>query len=195
MWHSILNSLIAYAMIVCAASAAQADGKTVNIEENGFGKTKGGADVTQFTLTNSSGMKASLITYGATLQSLEVPDREGNVSEVTLGFDTITEYEDHSPYFGSTIGRYANRIAGGRFTLDGKEYQLATNNGPNHLHGGLVGFDKVIWDAKPFTREDKLGVDFTYTSKDGEEGYPGNLKIKVRYTLTNNNHTCHPWVY
>ena len=148
MWHTILKSLctgraVACAVITLAQCFAQVDAKAMTIETDGFGKTKSGADVTKFTVTNSSGMKATLIDYGAILQSLEVPDRDGNIAEVTMGFDTVTEYEDNSPYFGATVGRYANRIEGGRFTLDGKEYQLATNNGPNHLHGGVVGLDKV----------------------------------------------------
>ena len=157
------------------------------IEQGNFGQTKSGADVTKFTVTNSNGMKATLITYGATLQSLEVPDRDGNLAEVTLGFDTITEYEDHSQYFGSTVGRYANRIENGRFTLDGEAYQLAKNNTPNHLHGGVVGFDKVIWKGESFSSENESGVEFSYTSADGEEGYPGELTITMRYTLTNDN--------
>ncbi len=192
MWHTILKSLCTGRAVACAVTTlalcfAQVDAKAMTIETDSFGKTKSGAVVTKFTVTNSSGMKATLIDYGAILQSLEVPDRDGNIAEVTMGFDTVTEYEDNSPYFGATVGRYANRIEGGRFTLDGKEYQLATNNGPNHLHGGVVGFDKVIWNAEPFSGENESGVEFTYVSADGEEGYPGTLTITMRYTLTDDN--------
>ena len=187
MWHLMMKSLIVLAVTVWFACNAQAEEIKMTILADNFGKTKSGAEVTKYTLTNTNGMKATVMDYGAILLSLEVPDREGNISEVTLGFDTVTEYEDNSPYFGATVGRYANRIAGGKFTLDGKDYQLAINDGPNHLHGGLVGFDKVIWIAEPFSTGDELGVKFTYTSKDGEEGYPGTLKVTMRYTLTNSN--------
>jgi aldose 1-epimerase len=124
------------------------------------------------------------MTYGATLVSLEVPDREGNFADITLGCDSLEGYLSASPYFGSTVGRYANRISKGKFTLDGVEYTLAQNNGENHLHGGIQGFDKVIWEAEPVRMEEAVGVKFVYLSKDGEEGYPGNLTSTVAYMLT-----------
>ncbi|MCX7824524.1 MAG: galactose mutarotase [Verrucomicrobiae bacterium] len=124
---------------------------------------------------------------GATLTELRVPDRDGRLGDIVLGFDTLEGYLGKNPYFGCTVGRYANRIAKGRFTLDGRTYTLATNNGPNALHGGLKGFDKVIWQAEPVQAANGVAVKFTYTSRDGEEGYPGNLTATVVYTLTNQN--------
>jgi aldose 1-epimerase len=132
-------------------------------------------------------VKARLIDYGATLISLETPDSGGKLASITLGFPNLEGYEQRHPYFGSTVGRYGNRIAGGKFKLDGKEFTLATNNGPNHLHGGLKGFDAVVWKAEQIKEPSGVGVKFTYRSKDGEEGYPGNLDVMVTYTLTNNS--------
>ena len=121
-------------------------------------------------------MKVKIITYGATITDVEVPDRQGKIDNITLNRDSLAEYlKKDTPYFGATAGRYANRIAKGKFTLDGKEYTLATNNGPNHLHGGLKGFDKVVWKAEPVEGNEAVGVVFTYVSPDGEEGYPGKL--------------------
>lgn len=174
---------LALASACCVTSLAGAG----TIDQAEFGKMPDGHPVTAYTLTNDSGMKAVLITYGATLVSLEVPDRTGLPADIVLGFNTLDEYREKSPYFGAICGRVANRIAKGKFTLDGKEYTLATNNDPNHLHGGKVGFDKVLWNATPVQCEDHLGVTFTYLSKDGEEGYPGNLLSTVTYTLNNKN--------
>ena len=157
------------------------------LEKSSFGQLPDGAAVDLYTLTNSSGMKARIMTYGAILTQLEVPDRNGTLGDVVLGFDKLESYLGAHPYFGAVVGRYANRIAGGKFTVDGQEYKLFINNGPNALHGGKKGFDKVIWQAEPITKPDSLAVRFTYTSPDGEEGYPGTLKATVTYTLTNNN--------
>lgn len=173
---SVATALIAVALAAC--SSPKGPGEV-------FGKTAGGRVVHAYTLTNVNGLKAKLIDFGATLVSLEVPDRNGQLADIVLGCDTVECYEKQSPYFGAIVGRYANRIAGGKFTLDGVEYTLATNDGPNHLHGGNVGFDKVVWKAEPFDNVDGPGVKFTYRSKDGEEGYPGNLDCTVTYTLTN----------
>jgi aldose 1-epimerase len=141
-------------------------------------------EITRFTLANDAGMKVAILNYGATIQSIRVPDRNGNDEDVVLGFDTIEGYQSaDNPYFGAICGRVANRIAKGTFTLDGKEYKLAINNGPNSLHGGLVGFDKRIWDAEKTTD----GVKLVLQSPDGEEGYPGNLETTVTYMLTKNN--------
>lgn len=158
-----------------------------SIEAKPFGTTKDGTPITVYTLINSRGVKARLIDYGATLISLETPDKNGKLANITLGFPNLAGYEQRHPYFGSTVGRYGNRIAGGKFRLDGKEYSLATNNGPNHLHGGLKGFDAVVWKAEQTKEPSGVGVKFTYRSKDGEEGYPGNLDVAVTYTLTNNS--------
>jgi aldose 1-epimerase len=143
------------------------------------------SDDGQYTLKNRAGMEVRLATYGARITSIKVPDREGNFTDVVLGYDDIESYKaaTKKPYFGVTVGRYGNRIAEGRFTIDGKEYLLECNNEPNHLHGGVVGFDKVEWAAEPI----KGGVRFSYFSKDGEEGYPGNLDVTVTYTLTDDN--------
>jgi aldose 1-epimerase len=158
-----------------------------NVEKDIFGKTADGKIVERYTLTNKNGSLARVITYGATLTELLVQDREGNLGDVVLGFDTLEQYEKESPYFGCTTGRVANRIAKGRFALDGVEYRLAVNNGPNHLHGGLKGFDKVVWKAAPLQRAEGAAVRFAYLSRDGEEGYPGNLEVVVTYLLTDDD--------
>ena len=159
----------------------------MDMKKEPFGKTKDGQRVDIYTLANSNGIQARIMTYGAILVSLEVPDREGKRGEVTLGFDSLDGYLKGHPYFGAIVGRYANRIGKGKFSIEGKEYTLATNNGPNHLHGGRVGFDKVVWNADPMETADGVAVKFTYLSKDGEEGYPGNLNCTVIYTLTGDN--------
>jgi aldose 1-epimerase len=152
-----------------------------------FGKTQSGAPVELYTLANSSGMKAKIMTFGATLVSVETPDRQGNFDNVTVHLDSFAEYEAGHPCLGSVCGRYANRIAKGKFQLDGVSYALATNNGVNHLHGGPTGFDKRIWDAKPVEGKGFSGVLLTYTSADGEEGYPGKLVATVQYSVTDDN--------
>ncbi len=157
------------------------------LDTRDFGKTPDGAAVDAYVLANAKGMKAQIITYGAILTELHVPDRNGRLEDVVLGFADLKGYLQGHPYFGATVGRVANRIAKGKFTLDGKEYTLAANNGPNALHGGLKGFDKVIWKAEPLQSADGVGVTLSYRSRDGEEGYPGNLSTTVTYTLTNQN--------
>jgi aldose 1-epimerase len=157
------------------------------VETEAFGKTKSGTPVDLFILTNSNGMKAKIISYGAILTELDVPDRNGKLGDVVLGFDNLEQYLVGHPHFGATTGRVANRIAKGKFTLDGKEYTLAINNGPNSLHGGLKGFDKMVWKGESKETSDAAAVQFTYLSPDGEEGYPGNLTTVVTYTLTNQN--------
>ena len=157
-----------------------------------FGKIANGTEVQLFTLTNASGAKATITNFGGTLTSLMVPDKNGKLGDVILGFDNVSGYQSpeflkSGPYFGALIGRYGNRIKGGKFSLDGKMYTLAKNNGPNSLHGGKVGFDKVVWHAEPGTSADGQSLKLTYLSKDGEEGYPGNLNVTVVYTLTNDN--------
>ena len=160
----------------------------MGISKSDFGTTHNGEAVDLYILTNANGMEAAIITYGGTVVSLKAPDRQGRCDDVVLGFDTLREYEEKSPYFGCIVGRYANRIADGTFTLDGVTYdQLAVNNGPNHLHGGIRGFDKVVWEAEPFDSPDGPGLKLDYLSSDMEEGYPGNLDVTVTYTLTNEN--------
>ncbi|MCR4439113.1 MAG: aldose epimerase family protein [bacterium] len=152
-----------------------------------FGKMPDGRVVEAFDLRNAHGMKARIITYGGIVVSLEVPDRQGKFADVVLGYSSLQPYLEDSPYFGAIVGRYGNRIANGRFVLDGVEYRLATNDGPNHLHGGVRGFDKVVWQGEPVREKDAVGVRLTYLSPDGEEGYPGNLRAVVTYRLTNQN--------
>jgi aldose 1-epimerase len=151
------------------------------------GKTVPGERVTQYTLVNRNGMKVKCITYGAIITGINVPDKDGKFADVTLGFDNLEGYLKGHPYFGSNAGRSANRIARGKFSIDGKEYTLATNNGAHHLHGGKEGFDKRLWRGEPVMGVAGPGVKFTYTSRDMEEGYPGNLSVTIGYTLTDNN--------
>jgi aldose 1-epimerase len=157
------------------------------ITKKAFGKTGDGKPVDLYTLTNQHGVEIRVMSYGGIILSLRVPDKNGQFDDVTLGYESLDGYLEKTAYFGAIIGRYGNRIANGKFTLDGKEYTLAANNGPNALHGGLKGFDKVVWAAQPFENQDGMGVIFAYTSQDGEEGYPGNLKTRVTYTLTAQN--------
>lgn len=154
-------------------------------EAQPFGKTADGEAVEIYTLHNGRGMTVRLMTRGATVVNLLVPDRNGKQADVVFGFDDVAGYESEAnQYFGCTVGRVGNRIAKGKFTLDGHEYQLAVNNGPNHLHGGVKrSFDKVVWKAEPFENSEGTGVEFSYTSPDGEEGYPGELKASVRFHL------------
>lgn len=154
------------------------------MKKESFGAIQGNS-VELYTLTNSHGIEVRAMNYGGIIVSLRVPDKRGHVDDVVLGFDKFDGYLDNKPHFGSLIGRYANRIAKARFTLDGVQYSLAANNGPNSLHGGNVGFDRVVWNAEPFEKSDSVGLILTYTSKDMEEGFPGNLKAKVTYTLSN----------
>ncbi|GAC1409602.1 MAG: galactose mutarotase [Gemmatimonadaceae bacterium] len=152
-----------------------------------FGRTLDGRPVELFTLTNANGVELRLTNYGGIITSLKTPDRSGRLDDIVLGYDSLSGYLHDSPYFGAVVGRYGNRIAGGRFTLDGRTYHLAINNGPNSLHGGLRGFDKVVWAAEPFRSEAGVGVTLDYASADMEEGYPGNLRAQVTYTLADDN--------
>ena len=156
-----------------------------NVTRASFGATRDGQKVDVYTLTNKNGLVARIMTYGATLTELHVPDRAGNMGDVVLGFSTLAEYEAKSPFFGATTGRVANRIAGGSFDLEGDTYQLAINNGPNTLHGGKVGFDKKIWEAHELDSPEGPAVRFHYVSPDMEENFPGALDVTVTYTLTN----------
>lgn len=158
-----------------------------NITKEAFGKTADGENVDVYTLTNNLGMQAKITNYGGIVVSLKAPDRNGKMGDVVLGFNDLDSYLKGHPYFGAIVGRYGNRIAKGRFTLNGVEYKLAVNNGENHLHGGIKGFDKVVWTAKEMRTKMGPSLSLTYLSKDGEEGYPGNLTATVVYTLTNNN--------
>ncbi|MDQ3732177.1 MAG: galactose mutarotase [Pseudomonadota bacterium] len=158
-----------------------------SIEREVFGKTPGGTLVDLYTLVNDKGVEAKIMTYGGIIVSLNVPDRNGELGDVVLGYDNLRGYLKNNPYFGAVVGRFANRIAQGRFVLDGKKYELARNDGENHLHGGIKGFDKVIWKAKALEHANNVGLRLSYLSRYGEEDYPGNLRTTVTYTLTNNN--------
>ena len=167
------------------APAADPSTRMTNIQVEEFGKLPDGTSIKRYTLKNRNGVIAKVMEYGAILTELWVPDKDGRSGNVVAGFDNLEQYLQGHPYFGATTGRYANRIAKGRFTLEGKEYTLATNNGPNALHGGLKGFDKQVWKSESVTgKSGQQSVRFSYVSRDGEEGYPGNLSATVVYTLT-----------
>lgn len=159
----------------------------LGVQSEPYGTTFDGQEITQYLLSNDKGMSVNIINYGAIVTAVYVPDREGKTENITLGFNSLEEYEEKGPYFGAICGRYANRIADGKFTLDGKEYQLAQNNPPSHLHGGELGFDKKVWAAESFSKKDEVGVRLSLVSPDGEEGYPGKLTLNVVYTLNNEN--------
>lgn len=175
---------ISLLLILLFATAVAVDAQ---VTKESFGKTSDGQQVDLYTLHNTRGAEAKITNYGAIVTSLKVPDRNGKFDDVVLGFNDFDSYLKNDPYFGAIVGRYGNRIAKGRFTLNGVEYKLATNNGENHLHGGIKGFDKVVWTGSEIKSPAGPAVAMTYLSKDGEEGYPGNLNVRVVYTLTNNN--------
>ena len=156
----------------------------MSVAKRAFGQMADGTPVDLYTLANANGVEAEISNYGGIVVALMVPDRNGKLDDVVLGFDTLEGYLAHNLYLGCIAGRYANRIAKGRFVLDGVEYTLAQNDGENHLHGGIKGFDKVVWQAEQFERDDAAGLQLTYLSKDGEEGYPGDLSVTVTYSLT-----------
>lgn len=169
-----------------AGETAASETSAMKLTEQPFGTARAG-EVTKYTIENSQGLSIGLIDYGATLVSVKTPDKNGKVAEITQGFPTLEGYLQRHPYFGSTVGRFCNRIAKGKFSIDGREYTLATNNGPNHLHGGEEGFDRKLWKAEPFKKADEAGVKFTYVSPDGEEGYPGELTATATYSLNDQN--------
>jgi len=177
-------SVLALAMLLAACQRSEHAMEAPTVQRSLFGELPDGREVYAYTLDNGRGIKVEAITYGGIIVSLDTPDRRGRRGDIVLGYDDLSGYLKETPYFGAIIGRYGNRIANARFTLDGRTYQLAANDGPNHLHGGVVGFDKVLWSATPFSRPDSVGVVLRYTSPDGEEGYPGDLATTVTYTLT-----------
>lgn len=177
-------AIILFPNVVFFKSVERANEMEKNsIKKQQYGKI-GDENIDIFTLENSNGITAKITNYGGILVSLQTPDRDGVSEEVTLGFDSLEDYLRDHPYFGALVGRFANRIANGKFILDGTEYTLAKNNDENHLHGGLKGFDKVVWNAEPMQDADKVGLKLTYLSADCEEGYPGNLDCEVIYSLT-----------
>ena len=155
-----------------------------SITKTAFGSVPDGTAVELYTLTNAKGSVCKIMTYGAVVTELHVPDRAGKLGDVVLGFDNLPQYLKESPCFGAIVGRFANRIAKGRFTIDGRTYTLAINNGPNTLHGGIIGFDKVVWKAQAAETPTGPCVVLTHLSPDGDEGFPGNLRVRVTYTLT-----------
>lgn len=182
-------TLLAFVATVSLANASATAGENkAGVTESVFGRTTDGRQVRIYTLTNAHGLRAKVMEYGAILVSLEVPDREGELADVVLGFDELAPYLRGHPLFGSTVGRYANRIANARFRLDGVEHRITANAGKNHIHGGGdKRFDKVVWTGRSFERQSEVGVRFTHLSLDGEEGFPGDLDCAVTYTLTNKN--------
>jgi aldose 1-epimerase len=157
------------------------------VKKEAFGTTHDGKAVDLYTLTNTHGVEVRVMTYGGVVVSIKTPDKKGDFADIALGFDTLAGYLGKNPYFGATVGRYGNRIGNAQFELDGKEYTLAKNNGPNALHGGLKGFDKVVWQAESFQKSAEVGLILKLTSADGEEGYPGTLHVSVTYTLNDKN--------
>ena len=182
-----IEILIIIFLVIISNSCTKISKKmqVLKIDKIQFGETMDGTDVDQFILSNNNGMEVRIITYGGIITSWTAPDKNGDYKDIVLGYNTLAEYEAETPYFGALIGRYGNRIAKGKFSLDDQEYTLAVNNGVNHLHGGLKGFDKVIWDAKTIVSDSTVSLELSYLSKDMEEGYPGNLETKVTYTLNN----------
>jgi aldose 1-epimerase len=178
---------VAAAILLGSFSNGEANPVAKSIKKTVFGKTPDGKEIQLYVLTNKNGLEAAVTNFGGILVSLRVPDRQGKLGDIVLGYDSLDGYLSDKSFFGGTIGRYGNRIAQGKFILDGVTYTLARNNGENHLHGGIIGFNKVVWQAKEVPSKDGPSLQLNYLSKDGEEGYPGNLFVQVTYTLTDGN--------
>ena len=185
--HVLVPLLLLIPLSCARTMTSDATATTRGITKSTFGKLADSTRVDLYTLRNKSGIEARIITYGGVVVSIDTPDRNGKLDDIVLGFDDLASYVKDSPYFGAIVGRYANRIAKGRFTLDGKTYQLPVNNPPNSLHGGDRGFDKVVWEATPFDSAGGVGVVMTHVSPDGDQGYPGTVRAQVTYTLTDSN--------
>ena len=185
-----LKTILAVTLAIAAlalATQAQGSKQKMKTAKESFGKLPDGTPVDLYTLTNANGIEMKVITYGGIVTSLKTPDRNGQMGDIVLGYDNLQGYLDKSPFFGALIGRYGNRIGNAQFTLNGKTYQLPKNDGDNTLHGGNKGFDKVVWKARPLPVKDGAALELTYVSKDGEEGFPGTLSVRVVYTLNNQN--------
>ena len=183
-----LQLLLTGAITTREFTMVQVSGAKLSVSQSSFGRTAAGAAAELFTLTNAQGMVVKITNYGGIITEIHVPDKHGVFTDVNLGFDNFEGYlQKDVPYFGALIGRVGNRIANGKFSLDGQSYSLATNNGNNHLHGGLVGFDKVVWNATSFETTTSVGITLKHLSVDGDQGYPGNLDVTVKYELTNAN--------
>jgi aldose 1-epimerase len=187
LWLSLIALSFAFSGSLLTAQTPHNHPSKMSITKAPFGKTKAGQSVDLYTLNNANGLTAKVITYGAIIYSLEAPDKDGHFANLTANCASLADYEDRSPCFGALIGRYANRIAKGKFTLDGRQYSLPLNGGANHIHGGPRGFDKQVWKAEPIQSADFVGLKLTYTSNDGENGYPGTLNCTVTYELNNRN--------
>lgn len=192
-FNQSLNTILGITLSICSLGALAVhkgdtmSNPTPSATLTHYGYLADRTQVSQATLTNSNGMTVKLISYGGIITDITTPDKNGEFANVVLGMDNIAAYEEGNPYYGAIIGRYGNRIANGKFTLNGVEYQLAKNNGENHLHGGLNGFDRKNWQLAPFTTENSAGVTLSLVSPDGDQGYPGELNMQVTYVLTNNN--------
>ncbi|MEO6526524.1 MAG: aldose epimerase family protein [Gemmatimonadaceae bacterium] len=186
-WTLAIAAHASLVLLGCASTGGApgtAAAGTRSVSSAPFGQAPDGKSVELFTLRNAHAVEVRAMTYGGIITSFKAPDRAGKLDDIVLGFDDLAGYVKSSPYFGAIVGRYGNRIGRGRFTLDGATYSLAINNAPNHLHGGIKAFDKVVWSAEPFRTDSSVGVVLSYTSRDGEEGYPGTLRSRVTYTLT-----------
>jgi aldose 1-epimerase len=181
--------LAGFFLCLCSHNKKQGsmETKKMSIKKEFFGETKDGEKIDLYTLTNGNQMTVKITNYGGIVTSILVPGKKGETADVVLGFDSLDGYLGEHPYFGAIVGRYGNRIAKGKFTLDGNAYTLAVNNGNHHLHGGSKGFDKVVWQAEEIKEDNRVGIKLRYLSKDGEEGYPGNLSVTVIYSLTETN--------
>jgi aldose 1-epimerase len=185
-----LNPTLTLILLISLAvtnSWSKTQGSKTTMQKRDFGKTEDGQQIDLYTLTNKNGMEVAITNFGGTVVSLKVPDKDGKFADIVLGYDDVSGYESGKAFLGATVGRYANRIAGGKFVLDGTTYTLPTNDGPNTLHGGLKGFSKRVWTAKDVSGPSGQALQLTYLSKDGEEGFPGSLSAKVVFTLTNTN--------
>uniref|UniRef100_UPI004048FDF2 galactose-1-epimerase n=1 Tax=Fulvivirga sp. TaxID=1931237 RepID=UPI004048FDF2 len=192
MKNGLFFILLACATLSSCSNKTESEDKSAEVdntplEEQAVFGTYQGNQVLEYKLTNKNGVEVKVINYGGIITSILTPNKEGVLEDIVLGYDTLSGYLKDSPYFGALIGRFGNRIANGRFELDGEVYVLEQNNNGQHLHGGLVGFDKVFWNIKELSSEDGSALELTYSSKDGEEGYPGELDVKVIYTLTDDN--------
>ena len=183
----IMLSAFTGAMLMTTLAPLGATPKSGSTEKRPFGKTSDGQPVDLYVLTNKNGVEAAITNYGGAVVSLKVPDRNGKFGDVVLGYDSLDGYVNDKSYFGAIVGRYGNRIGHAQFSLDGKTYTLAKNNGENSLHGGIKGFNKAVWAAKELPAKNGQSLELTYLSKDGEEGFPGNLHVRVVYTLTDSN--------
>lgn len=189
----LLTAAVLSVHLCIFAPNAHSEDERVTVESKIWGQTPDGRDVTLFRLRNSHGNWVSLMNWGATILEVQVPDRDGKLGNVNLAFDHLEGYLQRHPYFGSTVGRFCNRIGGGEFEIDGQKYTLVTNNGPNHLHGGTVGFDAQLWEAEPFEEPGRAGVRFRLVSPDGEEGYPGTLRVEAEYSWNDANELAYTY--